>query len=98
MKKILLVLLSVFATKINAQEKAVPIFKDGEAQIVEAFNDQSKWIRHDLWVEMDQYKKNRLCSRFFLCFKCILIKRSSLLKIEIQNFFHLHLGLQNQKH
>ena len=51
MKKILLVLLSVFATKINAQEKAVPIFKDGEAQIVEAFNDQSKWIRHDLWVE-----------------------------------------------
>ena len=51
MKKILLILLSVFATKINAQEKAVPIFKDGEAQIVEAFNDQSKWIRHDLWVE-----------------------------------------------
>jgi X-Pro dipeptidyl-peptidase len=51
MKKILLILFSVFATKINAQEKAVPIFKDGEAQIVEAFNDQSKWIRHDLWVE-----------------------------------------------
>ena len=33
------------------QEKAVPVFKDGEAQIVEAFNDKSKWIRHDLWVE-----------------------------------------------
>ncbi len=31
--------------------KTVPFFKDGEAQIVEAFNDPSKWIRHDLWVE-----------------------------------------------
>ncbi|GAA4811638.1 Xaa-Pro dipeptidyl-peptidase [Litoribaculum gwangyangense] len=34
-----------------AQEKATPIFKDGEAQIVEAFNDPDKWIRHDLFVE-----------------------------------------------
>jgi len=51
MKKILLILLFVFAVKTNAQEKASPIFKDGEAQIVEAFKDQSKWIRHDLWVE-----------------------------------------------
>ncbi len=31
--------------------KATPTFKDGEAQIVEAFKDASKWIRHDLWVE-----------------------------------------------
>ena len=51
MKKILLILLFVFAIKTNAQEKAKPIFKDGEAQIVKAFEDQSKWIRHDLWVE-----------------------------------------------
>ncbi|MDX6747584.1 Xaa-Pro dipeptidyl-peptidase [Polaribacter sp. PL03] len=51
MKKILLLLLFVFAAKTNAQEKATPIFKDGEAQIVEAFNDTSKWIRTDLWVE-----------------------------------------------
>lgn len=41
----------LISTTINAQEKAVPVFKDGEAQIVEAFNDKSKWIRHDLWVE-----------------------------------------------
>ena len=34
-----------------AQEKAKPIFKDGEAQIVEAFNTPDTWIRHDLWVE-----------------------------------------------
>ncbi|WP_299684428.1 Xaa-Pro dipeptidyl-peptidase [uncultured Dokdonia sp.] len=39
-----------------AQEKssnAVPIFKDGEAQIVAAFENPSDWIRHDLWVETD---------------------------------------------
>lgn len=34
-----------------AQDKAKPVFKDGEAQIVEAFNTPDKWIRHDLWVE-----------------------------------------------
>lgn len=34
-----------------AQEKAKPVFADGEAQIVEAFNTPEKWIRHDLFVE-----------------------------------------------
>ena len=34
-----------------AQEKAKPIFKDGEAQIVPAFDTPDKWLRHDLWVE-----------------------------------------------
>ena len=51
MKKILLLLLVVFAIKTTAQEKATPVFKEGEAQIVAAFNDDSKWIRTDLWVE-----------------------------------------------
>ena len=32
-----------------ADEPAKPVFKDGEAQVVEAFNKD--WIRHDLWVE-----------------------------------------------
>ena len=32
-------------------EKASPIIENGEAQVVEAFSDPSKWIRHDLWVE-----------------------------------------------
>ncbi|MBP1838224.1 Xaa-Pro dipeptidyl-peptidase [Formosa algae] len=36
-----------------AQQKAVPVFKDGEAQIVKAFNDPEHWIRHDLWVETE---------------------------------------------
>jgi len=31
--------------------KTMPVFEDGEAQIVEAFNTPDKWIRHDLWVE-----------------------------------------------
>lgn len=36
-----------------AQDKAVPFFKDGEAQIVDAFNTPSDWITHDLWVQTD---------------------------------------------
>src|SRR5690606_31647503 len=32
-------------------QKAAPIFQNGEAQIVKAFEDPSQWIRHDLWVE-----------------------------------------------
>ncbi|WP_405208077.1 Xaa-Pro dipeptidyl-peptidase [Aquimarina sp. LLG6339-5] len=42
--------LFLIAIPVNAQEKAVPVFKDGEAQIIEAFNTPDKWIRHDLWV------------------------------------------------
>ncbi|QDV24306.1 Xaa-Pro dipeptidyl-peptidase [Aureliella helgolandensis] len=30
-----------------------PVFKDGEAQIVEAMSDPDFWIRHDLWVETE---------------------------------------------
>ena len=37
----------------QTSEKASPIFKDGEAQIVKAFEDKTKWIRHDLWVETE---------------------------------------------
>jgi X-Pro dipeptidyl-peptidase len=33
--------------------KAAPVFLDGKAQLVPAFQDTSKWIRHDLWVETD---------------------------------------------
>jgi X-Pro dipeptidyl-peptidase len=34
-------------------EKAGPIFKDGQAQIVPAFSEQSEWILERLWVETD---------------------------------------------
>lgn len=33
------------------QQRAQPIFVDGQAQVVPAFADSSQWIRHDLWVE-----------------------------------------------
>ncbi len=51
----LITVLFVFSSSSFAQEteKAVPVFEDGEAQIVEAFNDGDKWVRHDLWVETD---------------------------------------------
>ncbi len=32
---------------------AVPIIKDGEAQVVKRFEDPDMWIRHDLWVEAE---------------------------------------------
>jgi len=37
----------------KGNDKAVPVFTDGEAQIVPGFNDPDKWIRHDLWVETE---------------------------------------------
>lgn len=44
-------LLTALASSITAQSDAQPIFKDGEAQIVPAFEDPENWIREDLWVE-----------------------------------------------
>ncbi|TWU36159.1 Xaa-Pro dipeptidyl-peptidase [Novipirellula artificiosorum] len=51
----LLVLAHAFtgATGSRAAEPAVPVFKDGEAQVVKAFEDADYWIRHDLWVETE---------------------------------------------
>ncbi|PKB44610.1 X-Pro dipeptidyl-peptidase [Cellulophaga sp. RHA19] len=47
--KFLFFLVSVVG--IAQTEKTVPVFKDGEAQIVEGFSNPDKWIRHDLFVE-----------------------------------------------
>ncbi len=46
-------IVSLITSLSLAQEKVKPIFKDGEAQIVPEFEDGSKWIRHDLWVETE---------------------------------------------
>lgn len=35
------------------QTPAQPVFKDGEAQVVDAFKEDKDWIRHDLWVETE---------------------------------------------
>src|SRR4051812_24697645 len=32
-------------------QKAAPVFQNGTAQIVPAFQDSANWIRQDLWVE-----------------------------------------------
>jgi X-Pro dipeptidyl-peptidase len=41
----------LLAQTASAQDKARPVFENGMAQIVPAFQDSSKWVRHDLWVE-----------------------------------------------
>jgi len=55
---IYLTFLIALISSVSAQQKedemhqnAIPVFENGEAQIVEAFNTPEKWIRHDLWVE-----------------------------------------------
>lgn len=55
MRKLSLLLLLFLPLIAFAQkaEKAVPVFKDGEAQEVKAFKNKDKWIRHDLFVETD---------------------------------------------
>ncbi|WP_452602374.1 Xaa-Pro dipeptidyl-peptidase [Pontimicrobium sp. MEBiC06410] len=47
------VVLTTLITTVSAQEtaKTVPVFENGEAQIVEGFSNPKDWIRHDLWVE-----------------------------------------------
>ncbi len=37
----------------HSDEPAKPIFSDGQAQVVPAFSDSSKWIRERLWVETE---------------------------------------------
>jgi len=46
-------LLAASAVRLGAQApmKTGPVFVNGMAQIVPAFQDTSKWIRQDLWVE-----------------------------------------------
>ena len=51
MKKLIQLITFFILISLNAQEKSVPFFKNGEAQVVESFKDEAKWIRHDLWVE-----------------------------------------------
>ena len=45
--------LALTAMTAASKDPAQPVFKDGEAQIVEAFEDPDLWIRHDLWVETE---------------------------------------------
>ena len=44
---------AMFVTTLHSAEPTVPVFKDGEAQVVPGFEDSDYWIRHDLWVEAE---------------------------------------------
>ena len=35
----------------GVQAQTLPVFRDGQAQVVSGFNDATRWILHDLWVE-----------------------------------------------
>lgn len=50
---IIILIANIFSANSQTPEKAAPIFENGEAQIVPAFEDATKWIRHDLWVETE---------------------------------------------
>tara|TARA_R110002012_G_scaffold322096_1_gene555333 strand:+ start:17065 stop:18918 length:1854 start_codon:yes stop_codon:yes gene_type:complete len=38
-------------TVVGQSDKIQPIFENGEAQVVAAFDTPDTWVRHDLWVE-----------------------------------------------
>ena len=44
---------TLLAVKAQTTKKAVPVFENGEAQVVPAFENSEDWIRHDLWVETE---------------------------------------------
>ncbi|WP_299130182.1 Xaa-Pro dipeptidyl-peptidase [uncultured Winogradskyella sp.] len=50
---IITLIFSILSYAQTTTQKAAPTFKDGQAQIVEAFNNPKEWIHHDLWVETD---------------------------------------------
>jgi X-Pro dipeptidyl-peptidase len=52
MRRLLLGSFLLFPLGLSAQ-RAAPVFRDGQAQIVPAFSDSSTWIHEELWVETD---------------------------------------------
>ena len=43
----------ILPSAAQSDNKALPVFENGEAQVVPAFENRDDWIRHDLWVETD---------------------------------------------
>ncbi|CAN0402238.1 unnamed protein product, partial [Scytosiphon promiscuus] len=48
-----LTIVSAHKNETSLEKKSVPIFENGEAQVVPGFSDESTWITHDLWVETE---------------------------------------------
>lgn len=46
-------LAAIIAVPAGSQQPARPVFVDGQAQIVPAFQDASQWIKETLWVETE---------------------------------------------
>jgi X-Pro dipeptidyl-peptidase len=44
---------AALSTPGESQEKALPVFAGGQAQVVEEFRDSRQWVRQELWVEAD---------------------------------------------
>ena len=47
------VLLAAIVVAPAAAQQAGPVFADGQAQVVPAFQDSAQWMRHELWVETE---------------------------------------------
>ena len=47
------VLCAAVARGATAQEKTVPVFEGGLAQVVPGFQDSTTWVRQELWVETE---------------------------------------------
>jgi X-Pro dipeptidyl-peptidase len=48
-----LVTLASVSTLAQAPAKTLPVFQNGQAQIVPGFQDSTQWVRHVLWVETE---------------------------------------------
>jgi len=49
----LLACIAFSPSNLEAQQPAGPVFAEGQAQVVPAFEDSSQWIREQLWVETE---------------------------------------------
>lgn len=45
--------LAASSTESVQGDPTLPVFKDGQAQVVDGFKDRKEWIQHDLWVETE---------------------------------------------
>ena len=53
-RRFVLSIASAFAASaVPASAQTVPVFADGQAQVVDAFADTATWVRHHLWVETE---------------------------------------------
>ena len=43
--------LAAAGTAVGQQAKTLPVFENGEAQVVPGFSDKTQWIQQSLWVE-----------------------------------------------